>query len=338
MIAITAIRDMNQEGFIASALTRGGWRVSYRATSPERLLEKLKSFPTATLFLSDDFLPIESISFAGAIYLRGRSNPLGAQALSNPQSELELEDLIRSNAPQRVSEVALARATTSRLILLTSSAGRVGVTTLAINLSDHLARLGEKVLLVDADRGNHSIAAHFEIHDIRSQAKEIRKGFSLLEVSGGDQLSYLASIAGEFDSVIIDFGVARGLIANGVRIDEKVFSWVARSYGRFFFLSPSGERSIERSLLQLNFLENIAPRADWQILLILEKIMSRKDRARLMVQISERSQHRAEIFSRDSKSIDAAEKSHSTLNEVAPRSILNREIARFLTERVEKSL
>jgi hypothetical protein len=151
-------------------------------------------------------------------------------------------------------------------------------------------------------------------------------------------LSYLASITGEFDFVIIDFGVARGLIANGARIDEKVFSWVARSYGRFFFLSPSGERSIERSLLQLNFLENIAPRADWQILLILEKIMSRKDRARLMAQISERSQHRADIFTRDSKSIDATEKSHSTLNEVAPRSILNREIARFLTERVEKSL
>jgi hypothetical protein len=334
LLAITAIKDMEQEGAIAAALIRAGWRVVYRATSPEHLDEKLTLFSGAVLLLSDDFIAAEEVRFEGTLLLRGRSQPLGKMGISAPRSDFELGELLRSRSIEETGEKVLIPATESSVIAFISTQGGVGTTTLALNVAEQISILGKKVLLVDSNINSPSISEHCEIHDIRSQAKELLPKLSLFEISNLEELVRLAAIAEDFDFILMDLGLMGEFSISGARVGDRIFQWILHSQGRFILTSGSSRKSIERMERTVKRAREIAPALKLDLAITLDRTMSRRERIKIEADISESSSCRVATFSRDPKGISAARERASTLMRSAPRSVVNREIAQYVKEQL----
>lgn len=334
--AITAIKDIEQESYISATLIRLGWLLIYRATSPHGLIAELEKNPQATLFLTDDFLARESIYFPATILLRGRSHPLGAMGEMDPRSISDLEELMRKSKVRKGLESSLITPTQSKVLALMSAEGKIGSTTLAINMAERLANAGEKVLLVDCDQSHHAIAAHFEVHNIRSEPRTMTSNLSLFEVSERSQLEKLSTVAAHFDFILIDLGRFRDIVAHGIRLEDQIFEWIVNSHGRAILSSGDQERSITRSMARLHALKKLAPNMDFEIAISLNSPISRRNRSLLISQLSPEFSTPIHLFSRDSKAILSFEQEHAPLSQVAPKSILTREISRYVDEHLLK--
>ena len=334
--AITAIRSVEQEGFITASLLNLGWRVVYRATSPLRLKEELENYPDAALFLSDDFLASDSLSPKNLFLLRGRSLPLGRVGESDPRTIFELEELIRNAGNSNQSKIPVYPATQSKVIAVMSAEGKIGATTFAINLAAQLSNSGEKVLLVDCDFAHLSIAQHFEVHDIRGKVGEIHPNLSLFEVSERSHLESLASIASTFDSIVIDLGRVQGLMRSGARLSDLLITWMEHSHALALFCTGNSKKSIDRSLSATEALSRSASGLKVEFVALPDTALSRGDRKALAIYLSDKSGLPCEIFTRDRRSVQLCEESHSTLSARAPKSTLTREIAQFVEKRISK--
>jgi cellulose biosynthesis protein BcsQ len=332
LLVATAIKDVVQEGAIAASLTRLGWKVIYRATSPEVLLEKLQQFNGATLLLSDDFIADEKIQFENKILIRGASHPLGRAGIAPPTNDFELGELLRNRASERAPEKLCIAATQSKVIALTALQGGVGTTTLALNFAEQISLLGKQVLLVDANRMAPAIAELSGIHDIRTMARELTPNLSLFEISELDQLLHLSEIAAEFDFIVMDLGALDGANCTGARASDRTLQWVLHSQGKIILTTGSFRKSIDRAERGVNRLRDVAPALKIALAITLESAMSRRDRAKIEGDISERFSVQALTFTRDHGSISTARNHGSTLQMSAPRSSLNREITQFVRE------
>ncbi len=323
---------MEQEGAIAASLIRSGWKVVYRATSPDLLAENLERFNGAVLLLSDDFVSVEKVNFEGTILLRGRTHPLGKEGVTAPQSDFELGELLRNHSREASSAKILIPATQSKVIAFASTQGGVGTTTLALNAADQISIVGKKVLLVDANVISPAIAEHFEIHDIRSQAREFTPNLSLLEISEVTQLLHLAAIAEKFDFIVIDLGPSNNLTMMGARIGDRIFQWILHSQGQIVLTTRNFQRSIERAGRAVTSLRDIASALKIDIAITLDLAMSRRDRIELETNTSETFSTNVVTISHDHKAARAALERGSTLQRCAPRSAINREITQFVKE------
>ena len=95
--AITAIRNIRQESFVAANLDLIGWTLIYRATDKEGLLVAARSHPTALIIAGDDF-SIDGIAFPNpVIEIKSKEDLEGNQ----------LQDLLRrvneSDTPKPLS-------------------------------------------------------------------------------------------------------------------------------------------------------------------------------------------------------------------------------------------
>lgn len=334
LLAITAIKDMDQEGFIASALTRSGWKVVYRATSPELLNENLERTPSAVLVLSDDFIAFEKVQFENIILIKGCSHAIGREGVTAPSNEFELGELMRNRAESNSPREVAIPATQSRVIALLGAAGGVGTSTLAINISDQLASSNAKALLVDASFAGLSFADHFEVHDIRSKARELNESLALFEISDISGLAHLSTIASQFDYIILDLGHFHSQSFSGVRIRDRILQWALHSQGLFILASGGGKKGVENGLRKFNLLRESLPVGRLELAITLDSIMSRRDRAQFEIEISGRISSKIATFSRDAKAIELSRERASTLQNSSPRSLLNREITDFVSERL----
>jgi hypothetical protein len=332
LLAITAIKDMEQEGAIAAALIRSGWKVVYRATSPELLRENLLRYSGAALLLSDDFIAADKFEFANTILLRGRSHPLGKSGVASPQNDFELAELLRNHSSEDSSAKILIPATQSRVIAFGSTQGGVGTTMLALNAAEQISIMGKKVLLVDANVNSPAIADHCEIHDIRSQAREFTPNLSLLEISEMTQLLHLAAIAGIFDVIVMDLGLINERTMTGARVSDRTFQWILHSQGQLTLTTGSLQKSIDRAGRAVKRLRDIAPVLKIEIAITLDEAMSRRNRIELERNTSESLSSHVVTISRDYKAIRGTVERGSTLQRCAPRSAMNREIAQYIKE------
>lgn len=332
--AITAIKDMEQEGSIAASLQRSGWRVIYRATSPELLLQNLEQYPDAVLLLSDDFLDSREIVLRNVALLRGRTEAIYEEGVALPRNDFELGELLRGLDREKEPARIVIPATQSNVVAFASTQGGVGTTTLAINIADQISALGHDVLLVDACPGRGSIAEHFEVHDIRSAARELHQHLSLFEISDIAQLFHLAKVAADFDYIILDLGLVAEKNFVGARVEDRTFQWILHSQGKVVVACGSGEKAIKRNLQFINKVRDSSPSINVETVLTLDSLLSRRDRAKLESEVSEGRLTPISTFSRDSKSIRIAQEGGTTLRLSAPRSLAHRDIARFTNERV----
>lgn len=327
-LVITAIRDMKQEGFIAASLKRSGWSVIYRATSPIALKEKLLEFPTALLLLSDDFGAIDGAHQGRVIHLRGRAHPLIATSTLDPQSDFELAEIIRSqDTDQKVKHIS---ATTAKVFAVSALHGRTGATTIAITLAEQLAQLGQPVLLVDANRIYPRLAEHFQIHNIRGEVRETRYGFSILEATQVKDLDSLAHQADHFSQIVVDLGAIRLARSGGQRVEDLVREWCRNSGAVSIFTARHDPRSSEELRDQLQAEASSPSAIDKTTFLATSKMLSRRERGKLLKECNESYPTHVEILSRDLRSIEKMEMSHSTLNFSAPQSPIVADIARYL--------
>jgi cellulose biosynthesis protein BcsQ len=331
-LAITAIKDVVQEGAIAASLTRLGWKVIYRATSPEILLEKLPQFTGATLLLSDDFITDEKVLFENTILMRGGSHPLGRIGIAPPLSDFALDELLRNRATEMTPEKLSIAATQSKVIALTSLQGGVGTTTLAFNFAEQVSLLGQKVLLVDADPAMPTIAELSGIHDIRTLARELTSNLSLFEISELKQLLHLSVIAAEYDLIVMDLGALGQPTSSGARVSDRTFQWVLHSRGEFILTTGSFRKSIDRAERAIKRFRDLAPAMKVTLAITLELAMSRRERMKIERETSERFSAQVATFSRDQRAIAMAREQESTLRLSAPRSALNREVTQFVRD------
>ena len=325
---------MEQEGGLAAALARSGWKILHRSTSPESLFANIKRFPNALLFISDDFIAAEKVQFENTILFRGQSQPLGREGIELPKSDFALGELIRNQSRESTPEKVSIPATQSQIIAVGSKQGGVGTTTLALNIADHISLMGKRVLIVDASSSTHAIAEHCEVHNIRGEAKELRENFFLFELSEMSQLLYLASIAEEFDCIVIDLGLMNEPSLSGKRIFDRALHWIIFSQGRFICTTSNSRKNLDRSEKVARAIKEIAPAITVDIAITLNSAMSRRERAKLENEVSQRTSSHTSIFSRDHRAVEASREQASTLTLSAPRSSINREIGEYVRERL----
>ena len=327
-LVITAIRDMNQEGFIASSLARSGWKVIYRATSLTALREKLIEFPDALLLASDDFGDLSGVNIERSIELRGRSHPLTASSSLNPQSDFELAEIIRSREAHTPTQHI--SATTAKVIAISSVGGRTGATTIAITIAEQISRIGKSVLLVEGNRIHPKIAYHFQIHNIRGEISQSQYGFSICEATNLQGMNLLAQEANNYDYIVVDRGPTSLAFNGGQRIEDLLKSWTEHSRASSLISASDDERS---SLVVARFLEreeSSLHSGQRTIFLTPIKSQSGRERKKLIEEGRQLFGCSVELMSRDLRSVEKMEKSHSTLNVSAPQSPIAGDIARYL--------
>ncbi len=325
---ITAIRDMSQEGFIAASLKRSGWEVVYRATSIAALKEKLSDFPQALLLVSDDFGDVSGLQLTRSIQLRGRSHPLSASSTFDPQSDFELAEFIR--AREANTSRSHISATSARVIGISSLGGRTGATTIAIALADRLSRSGHSLLLVDGNRIHPRIAQHFQIHNIRGAISQTAYGFSLCESTDIQGLNLLAQEANNFEFIVVDLGTTSLAVSGGARVEDLLHAWTLNSRAQKIISLRDDERSnaqlhryLEEQMRQPN-------REQTTIFLTPSKILGRRERKKLTEEREQLYGSPVVVVSRDIRSVEKMEGSHTTLNVSAPQSPITGDIARYL--------
>ena len=322
--AVTASRDMHQEGFIAASLTRLGWKVIYRATSPEGLQDFLSNNPEALVVQSDDFSQTSLNSSTESVLIRGRSLAIEDMATTNPRTDFELEELLRNRKSERAEEPFFISATSTPIISISSVGRHIGTTSISINVADLLSQQKEKVLLVDGNTAHPTLARHFSVHNIRTAPQVSSAGFALFEVNDIAGLVHLNSIADQYDAIVIDLGQLQLSYPVGRRVKDQLVSWASHSHARQLICTRTDIRSLEE-------LELIAPQSPhWSVVLALSKVISRRERKVLEAKISERFDVPVQSISRDSRAIENMEAQNSTLANAAPKSILLGEIARSL--------
>lgn len=327
-LVITAIRDMNQEGFIATSLKRSGWQVIYRATSLSALREKYKEYPEALFLVSDDFGDIGEIPIERLIKLRGRSHPLTSSSNLDPQSDFELAEIIRARESRESSHHI--SATSAKVIAISSIGGRTGATTVAITLAEQIARMGRSALLVDGNRIYPKIAYHFHIHNIRGAIAQSQYGFSICEATNVSGLELLAQEANNFDLIVLDLGTRSLAIDGGRRVEDLLQTWAENSRARRILTIRDDERSSDELRLYLGAEKKLSTQGNEMIFLSPSKILSRRDRKKLIESREQLYGTSVEILSRDPRAIEKMEKSHSTLHLSAPESPISGDIARYL--------
>ncbi|MFM6841091.1 MAG: hypothetical protein ACKOVI_01540 [Candidatus Planktophila sp.] len=322
--AITAIRDMHQEGFIAASLTRLGWKVIYRATSPEGLDEFLTNNQEALVVQSDDFAQAFLTRPTESVLIRGHSLPSEDSATADPRSDFELEELLRNRKSERAEEQFFISATTTPILSIFSVGRHVGASSISISTADFFTQQGEKVLLVDGNTAHPTLARHFSAHNIRTAPQITSAGFSLFEVSELSGLVNLNTIANQYDTIVIDAGQLQLSFPAGRRVRDQLVSWTSHSHARPLICTRTDIASLEE-------LRQATPHGEqWTIALTLSKVISRRERKNLETKVADQFGVPVQSISRDSRAIEKMEAQNTTLAVASPKSILLGEIARSL--------
>lgn len=327
-VALTAIRDMSQEGFIATSLQRLGWKVAYRATSLANLKEKLSEFPEALLLISDDFGDLSEIHPGQLIKLRGKSHPAAVPSSLDPQSEFELGEIIRERDSRKT--VQYVSATSAEVIAISSIGGQTSSTVAAITVAELISQTGVSVLLVEGNRFQPKIAFHFQQHNIRGEITATQFGFSLGEATDLASLQKLAQAANSFDFIIVDLGPAIEARAGGLRVEDLLISWTVHSRARRILIASDDEFSTHEVRRYLAGMGNAGQPLEVSVLLTSSRLASRKERKRLIEERSGLYGASIGFLSNDPRSIERMEKAHSTLSLIAPASPILGDIAQYL--------
>ncbi len=331
-LVITAIRDTDQESFIASALTRIGRLVIYRATTAQALGDALMQYPRAILFISDDFAVLENFDQVEKIALKGRARPLGQAALHNPTTDLEIEELLNAIDKSQLTPVRSLPLLPQTTFALFSIGRNVGTTATAISVADSISQGGRSTLLLDCNIDAPQLSHHFQIHNIRDEIARTSFGFDLYEISEISNLYGLTGKIEKYESVVIDMGQAISRPGEGRRVGDLLHRWVrgARCHQVICL------RDDEKSLAELSFFisreRDYRPDQNFSLILIPRKLLAKRERIKLIERYSEQLGVSVEVLSRDSRSIERAQAQNSTLSITAPKSPLVGEIARYLKE------
>ena len=353
-VAITAIRDPESEGFIASTLFSQGWSINFRALDCQSLAAFLADIDSSqwVLLISTDF---EGLTEEILLHLRQvtkqvilfQASTVGSDAYPDaivlPATSLDLIALMRGTlrSPLIRTSVSGETARRAKVIAVAAISGGTGCTTFAINLAAEIAHQDKKTLLLDADAYTPAISAMLGQRGLQhgGQARQISPGlwaqeFTQVDISQG--IESLSRHIIEFDYIIIDLGTISDFAANlsGRRWSSEALIWVSNHGDELILLSTSNHVGMERlkvlsSALAINA---IKPSLSFlQVLRPLEKRANQSSEKFLKVVTPLRPRRILQI-PYDARSLYAAESEQLTLLESNEKSLLRKAIARIAGE------
>lgn len=236
--AITAIRNIKQESFVAATLDQIGWKLIHRATSSENLALALQENPNALLITSEEFR-VERGTFSNGVLILDSKKVL---------EEYDLQELLRrvdEGAAPKVTTIAMCK---SDVTVVTTLDSGIGGSTFAMNYAYESARSGRRTLLLDFNPDAPLFARYFGLQGINRKIALTKFDFSVAEASEYSFFSQLTEEANDFESVVIDLGKVPSSehLISGVRIHEAIARWGLQSANSLFILARSEESSIKR--------------------------------------------------------------------------------------------
>jgi hypothetical protein len=333
-VAITAIRDMKQEGFIAASLQRLGWKVLYRATSIDGLLQQIDEKSDLLIVASDDFRGIERIHEASLIKIRGDAHGVDSPSKLDPRSEHELQKILQTYLHDLQNTGAQLQPFPGKILAFASIGRSVGTSTIALNLAQEIYLQEEATLLVDANFSHPTFARYFDLHGITRISKVSSFGFSVAEIAQIDDLNRLNERSPEFDCLLVDMGQLQisQRTAIGRRLEDCVTSWVLQSMASLHIVTRDNVDDFKELSSALSEIRGIAPLAPIHHIITLNEVLSRREREKRAQTAREITGIEVTLLSRDRKSLERAAAQRSTLAESAPKSLLRNEMVIHLDE------
>lgn len=316
--AITAIKGIELESFVATSLNQMGWQLLHRATTAEGLSAALAAYPDATLITTDDFLAQRTSSINPIITLKSRDKLL----------EYEFQELLRRNHCEPTSIEQVLPLTHCEVTVLAGVDFGLGVSTLAINLAHQSALQGKSTLLLDCNIFNPYLARYFDIQRINRKITDTPFGFSIGEIGERSTFTEMAQAADGFDEVFIDIGrlhLSEDLLSE-MNLHPALVQWSLQSAKRLYLLSRSDEDSLIR--LQSSFAElsrHSSPPAT-KALLTSPSSISGRTKKELINRASRLTEAQVVHLPRDPIGVGKALTQRSSLLIASPKSALTVEI------------
>lgn len=247
-IIVTAISNSEQESFVSGTLFTQGWSVIHRALDFESLQGFVLANPeqanAALLLYSPDLNDLEKnsfeslclsfrqvIGFASSNTQRSIDDGLYEIPTSAPALATFIRGYIRSPLIRKLtpSVQMLKRA---RVIAIASAGSCTGASTLAINLSYELSLQKKKVLLIDANLNEPSIAIYLDQRNlIDEDLWRLSSPLMYIKEITRERISEFDSVVdkahAEFDYIVLDLGVVHDLAMqlSDRRADSLVITW-----------------------------------------------------------------------------------------------------------------
>lgn len=317
--AITAIRNIAIENFVAATLEQIGWTLVYRAISIEALAQAAVNHPGALIIAAEDF-GIDPSSFSNSTLFLDARQELTA---------FHLQDSLRNIETEKTPHQPTLSLCTSEVTVVSTLDAGVGGSTSAINIAYQISRMGRKTLLLDFNTEGPSLARYFDTQRINRSIAPTPSGFFIAEASDISFMKEIVSEADEFDEVVIDLGKLpnRERLLSGVRIHEVLSRWSVQSSSHNFIVCRGDAESIDRMKSSQPFLALRSDAPLPTILLSSHSVLSSRDVKALIAKAAEVFGGDVRVLPRDHRSIEAAQSKHAPLSEIAPKSPLAREFS-----------
>lgn len=353
-IALTAIRNPESEGFIASTLFSQGWSVNFRALDCQSLLAFLKDQDGSqwVLLISTD---CDGLTEETLAYLRKVTKQLilfqssaddhstYSNVIAVPDSSLTLIALMRGTlrSPLIRSQLQREAVRRAKVIAIGSISGGLGCTTLAINLASEIAAHNKKTALIDAHAYAPAIASLLGQRGLQqgSQPRQIAPGFWAQEITRAeisDGIESLDRTTSDFDFVVIDIGVVRDLAANlsGRRWSSEALIWVSNFADELILVAVGDHLGIERlkTLTAELATNSIKPTISF---LHMQRPLEKRSGGhseKFLKLVTPLRPRRILELPHDARSLHAAESEQMTLLESNEKSLLRKAIARIAGE------
>ena len=344
LVAITAMKDAQQEGFIASTLYSQGWNITQRALDCDDLIASLNQVvePKPVLLLSTDLPGLTHTTIAefrsrGFTLFLFAANPDVDREFTGvtefPTTALELMALMRGSlrAPLiRPSKPGAMK--TAQTIAFAAASHGAGCTLLAINMATELSLLGSKTLLVDADAATPAISLVLGHRGLRDDCLRISENLWATEISQSNtvaDITRLHEAQSQYQFILLDLGTiphfATSLTSR--RWESEALIWVSQNADHLCCVTEDGEIALGRLRNLMRDLTQNSIRPALSIIHNMRQPGKRNNRDESLLQ-SVRPIKQSEIMQipYDPRSAERAENNHSALYEVNQKSALRRAI------------
>ena len=326
--AITAIRNIRQESFVAANLDLIGWTLIFRATDKEGLLVAARSHPTALIIAGDDF-SIDGIAFP---------NPVIEIKSKEVLEGNQLQDLLRRvNESDTPKPLSIPLCSSEVTVVSTVNSG-LGGTTCAIEIAYEKSRLGKSTLLFDFNPSNPTLSRHFDIQRINRKVVPSSLGFSLAEVSELSHILAITQEANAFDEVVIDLGriPSSEHLVSGVRIHEVLARWSLQSASRFLLISGSDDGSLQNLARVTSQLERTSSFIKPIAILLSHHTVTGRERRETLESAAALYNGDVRFLPWDPRLVERAAKERVPIAQIAPKSPYVQEIASICKREVKR--
>lgn len=336
-LCVTAIRDTSYESFVASAASKFGWKVLYRATDFLGLKNFIELNSNVLLIASDDFTRIDEIVCREKLLLKSGLDSESRGAVDMPRNDSEFHQLALSLLHSRETGSSAMPVFENNVTVFASLGRRLGTSTFAINYAVEIGALGHKVLFIDAHGAHPTASTFLDLHGANRSIVHLDYFVSIAEIDSHSMLKEVRDESHKYQYLVIDIGelVLGESTLIGRRFEDILMKLSLKSAKRCnIFLE---ERMLKRNEFsdQLTHVRQISESIALHFFTYSDNPLSQRTRQAICREIEVSTGFGAIPVIRDSRAIAAQEERGRPLAASAPRSNLRRQIQRICQNQLE---